>query len=233
MTPPQPQPQPQPHRKATRIFRPALAQSQRGVVLIISLVMLIVVSLLAVTSMHTAVSSEAVAGNARTTALAAQSAEIALRHCESSVLKLMTLANGDTKSPESSYPTDFTDDNIQPASDTAKWVNTDTWDGVSNAIYVVPLSLVNQSDLSTTTYKRPPECLVEPQSVLVAVPAVMAPDGVTVITPAGTTINTTSSFIVTARGFGPEVAAVAGGASRPRPVGSEFWLQSQIHIAKN
>jgi hypothetical protein len=34
-----------------------------------------------------------------------------------------------------------------------------------------------------------------------------------------------SAFVITARGFGPEVAADAG-----RPKGSEIWLQSTIEI---
>lgn len=228
MTPPLPSQR----RKSRGLSRFPLAGRQRGVILIISLVMLIVVSLLALSSMHNAVSSEAVAGNARTTVLASQAAEIVLRHCEASVLKIKTRANGDTTSSDANYSTTFVAANIQPAKTTPQWTSPATWDSSSSAIFVAPLSLVNQTDLPMTTYKRPPECMVEPENFLVLVPAVMAPDGVTVLVPAGTAVNSTSSFIVTARGFGPEVAAVPSGASRLRPLGSEVWMQSQISIAQ-
>ena len=56
--------------------------SQRGVVLIIALVMLVIISLLAVSSMRNSGSTEEVLGNVRTTELATQAAEIALRRCE-------------------------------------------------------------------------------------------------------------------------------------------------------
>jgi hypothetical protein len=73
--------------------------------------------------------------------------------------------------------------------------------------FVLPLSMVG-----TATFKRPPECMVE--SLTGARP-----------TGAGTG-RFTASFIVTARGFGPDVAAAD--ANRSRPVGTEIWLQSTI-----
>jgi hypothetical protein len=43
--------------------------------------------------------------------------------------------------------------------------------------------------------------------------------------PTGTASVTPSAFVITARGFGPEVAAGSG-----RPQGTEVWLQSTIEI---
>lgn len=180
-------------------------------VLIIALVLLVVISLLAVTSMRNASSTEGVAGNVRTTELATQAAEIALRHCESSVLMIQTRANGDTTSLQANYPTTF--NNILPASTPAQWQDMTRWDGSSPAVFVLPLPLLNQDKMLFTTYQRPPECMVE------RLPVVLKGTNV---------VSSTASFVVTARGFGPEVAAVPAGASRVRPVGSEVWLQSQI-----
>lgn len=190
-------------------------RAQHGVVLIIALVLLVVISLLAVSGMRTAGSSERIAGNVRTTELATQAAEIALRHCESSVLKIQRNASGDTTSPEATYPTTFTSAKILPATKPPGWQNKTTWDGSSTAVYVLPESLLNQG-LMTATYKRFPECMVESLPVLVEV--------------AGSPVAKTNlSFVITARGFGPEVAALVS-STRARPVGAEVWLQSHIEL---
>lgn len=189
-------------------------QPQRGVVLVIALILLVVISLLAVTGMRNAGSSESVLGNVRTTELATQAAEVALRHCESSVLKMQKNAKGDTSSPEATYPTTFSLAHILTASTPPHWQDTaGNWDVAPTSVYVLPLSLVNQAGMSiVVTYQRAPECMVEPLPVMLS-------DG---------TVVSTSSFVVTARGFGPEVAAAD--ASRSRPVGSEVWLQSHIEL---
>ena len=186
---------------------------QRGVVLIISLILLVVISLLAVAGMRNAGSSESVLGNVRTTELATQAAEIALRHCESSVLRIQKNVQGDTTSAEATYPTTFTSTNILTATSPAHWQDTaGNWDVAPSSVYVIPMSFLNQTGMAIATYKRAPECMVEPLPVMLS---------------NGTVVNT-SSFVITARGFGPEVAAADG--SRSRPVGSEVWLQSHIKL---
>ncbi|MGV8894428.1 MAG: pilus assembly PilX family protein [Burkholderiaceae bacterium] len=242
------------HSPTTRkIARHAqLPQSQRGVVLIIALILLVVISLLAVTSVRNASSTASISGNVRTTGLATQAAEIALLHCERSVIKILTIANGHADS----YATTFVTANIlltDAVADDPKWQNVaDNWDSASTTVFVLPLSLVNQTGTSmTATYKRAPECMVEHMPVgtqtapaVPAVPAVSAvPAGPRNIPPAvravravravpatySTVEDTDSSYLITARGFGPEVEADAD-TTRTRPVGSEVWLQSQIKI---
>jgi type IV pilus assembly protein PilX len=179
--------------------------SQNGVVLIIALILLVVISLLAVTSMRSAASSESVAGNVRTTELATQSAEIALRHCESSAIKITKLiANPSDSSAEATYSTTLAEGNVLRASTAVQWQSTATWDSTSTAPYVLPSSLVG-----TATFKRPPECMVESLTGVLAV-------------------GTNAAFVITARGFGPEVAEAD--PSRTRPQGTEVWLQSTIEI---
>lgn len=188
----------------TRLSGARLPPAQHGVVLIISLILLVVISLLAVTSLRNAGSSESVAGNVRTTELATQAAEIALRHCEASVLKV--------KGGTAPYTTTFVEGNILPVADPPEWQKMTTWDSTSTATFVLPLPLVNQSNMALTTYQRPPECMVEPLPVKSA----------------GSNTPVTTSFVITARGFGPEVAAAD--AARTRPQGTEVWLQSHMEL---
>ena len=177
-------------------------QDQCGVVLVLALVLLVAISLMAVASLRNASSSESVLGHVRTTELATQAAEIALRHCESSLLKVM--------GGNPSYATTFKSEDILPASAPASWVDLDKWDkwdGISTKPYLLSLSTLNQLDMRVT-YKRPPECMVE-----------QLPDMQSGV----------SSYVITARGFGPEVVATDSQRNR-RPDGSEVWLQSHVHI---
>jgi Tfp pilus assembly protein PilX len=173
---------------------------QSGVVLIISLIMLVIISILATLSIRNATSSEKVSANVRTTELASQAAEIALRYCEEAVLQI-TSGTGTL----TSLPTVL--DYASPPA----WQTITNWDGSTSAPFVIPDTSVNQED-ANITFNRYPECLVERVQVLDAT-------GV---------VSTTSTFTITARGFGPEVAAVT--AARVRPTGSEVWMQSTIEI---
>jgi type IV pilus assembly protein PilX len=163
-------------------------RDQRGVVLIIALIMLVVISLLATLSIRNATSSEAVSGNVRTTQLATQAAEIALRYCEDSV-EQSVIAGGTPTIAISTYQAP------------ARWTDMNEWDGAGTAKVLVPAASVN-TNTATVTFNRVPECLVERLSII-----------------------GTKSFVITARGFGPEVANVAG-----RPKGSEIWLQSTLEF---
>ncbi|MGV8897622.1 MAG: pilus assembly PilX family protein [Burkholderiaceae bacterium] len=170
-------------------------QSQRGAVLMIAMVLLVVISLLAVTSIRNAASTASVVGNVRTTELATQAAEIALLHCESSVLKVLDST--------STYATTFNSSKILAASTPPQWQDMTIWDSTSTKVFVLLLDLVNEA-MSDATYQRPPECMVEHMD------------------------SDPTYYVVTARGFGPEVEQAD--ANRSRPVGSEVWLQSNIKV---
>jgi type IV pilus assembly protein PilX len=191
-------------RTTTMPHRHARAAAQRGVVLIIALVMLVVISMLTTLSIRSAVSTESVSGNVRTTELATQAAEIALRYCEQAVVQIRS---GGTVT--------FTVTPTILAYDTVtfpRWKSTTaTWDVTGSDAFVIPTGYVNQA-AGPATYKRRPECLVESMAVVTAAGA----------------LNTTTTYVITARGFGPEVAAVD--ASRSRPKGTEVWMQSTIEL---
>jgi len=187
---------------------------QKGVVLIIVLIMLGLLSMMATTSLHNAQSTESISGNTRTTQLASQAAEIALRHCEASVMMRMAIKSGDTTSATAQYTTSFTYANITPFESPPAWQDAaGQWDKSNPYVFVIPLSLMGDASL----YKRAPECMVESISE--------QPSGTT--QPAGTR----NHFIITAPGFGPEVASA--GAKRLRPVGTEVWLQTHVSLAKD
>ena len=199
--------------------------AQRGVVLIIALVMLVVISLLATLSMRNATSSESISGNVRTTELATQAAEIALRYCEEAVAQSIGW-------PGTLNPLPF----IPAFSSTPLWSAKNgsgvltNWDGAASSaapvnptgpVLVIPDTSINQAGAGVT-FKRPPECMVERMQ--------MATNS--------TTVTTATTFVITARGFGPDVAADTSGV-RPRPRrgsedsterGSEVWMQSTIEL---
>ncbi|AGX87177.1 pilus assembly PilX family protein [Candidatus Symbiobacter mobilis] len=182
---------------------------QRGVVLIAALIVLMVVSMLATFSIRNSASTESASGAVRTNNLAAQAAEIGLRFCED----VVTMAYGQTPTLPPSLtttPTVF----VNPSS--PMWQSLTFWDAhdaLTKGVFAVPGTIVNQSALGST-YQRAPECIIE------AVPVQLS---------TGQAANNSTSFLITARGFGPEVVGVATGANR-RPQGSEVWLQSTFEL---
>jgi hypothetical protein len=74
-------------RHGVRTCAGAPLRRQRGVVLIVALIMLVVIGLMSVSVMRGALSSDIVANNARAQSLAQQSALVALRYCEREILK--------------------------------------------------------------------------------------------------------------------------------------------------
>jgi type IV pilus assembly protein PilX len=189
------------------------APRQRGIVLIITLVMLVIISLLATFTIRNTISTEAVSGNVRTTQLAHQAAETALRYCETAVASYVR-APVTPPNPVNKLGQDIVVDGqtlkILPQATPPRALTTGNWDKVTDEVLVLPESKVNLG--AGTNYRRMPECMVE------QVPVV--PTG-------GTALSTTTTFLVTARGFGPEVAE---DPLRGRPNGSEVWLQSTIEL---
>jgi Tfp pilus assembly protein PilX len=178
--------------------------SESGVVLIVALIMLVIISLLSITSMRNSASTEALAGNVRTTELATQAADMALRHCESSLIEILTTQAGGTST---GYTTTMSISNILAAKTPPNWQDISAWDTSGTTLtFTLPTSLLG----GTTTYKRPAQCMIETQPIIKA---------------GATTVSGTSSFVITARGFGPEVS---DGSARPE--GTEVWLQSHIEL---
>jgi type IV pilus assembly protein PilX len=184
---------------------------QRGIVLVVALIMLALVSMLVAVSLRNATSTESVSSAVRVTELATQAAEIALRHCEASLLA------------PTSLPAEIPSTAIRPA---PRWHDVQAWDRASEGLVVLPLDAVNPSG-AAPTFHRAPECMVEPLDIASAptpsptsIPTAIMPD------PTPTTPRITA-FVITARGFGPEVPA---DPHRGRPQGTEVWLQSHLEL---
>ena len=188
-----------------------------------AVILLMLISLLTATSIKNAMSTESLINNVRTIELANQSAEVALRHCEASTLNVLRMKNGDS----STYNTTFVESNIiYSDKENQKWKNKALWNSNNTSVFILPLKLVNQADMFLT-YKRPPECMVENVKILLTNLPVVNSSNVE-IRHNGTVMNNKSIFIITARGFGPEVSAA--NQQRAAPQGSEVWLQSQIEL---
>jgi type IV pilus assembly protein PilX len=87
------------------------------------------------------------------------------------------------------------------------WGVIDNWDSSQSLAYTLPAATLNQAQLGVT-YQRLPECMVE------------------------RLLPSEEIFVITARGFGPEVKALDSGAGTRRPLGAEIWLQSHIEFEK-
>lgn len=205
-----------PIKKNHRLQLQQQARAQRGVVLIMALIMLVIISLLTAVTVRNATSSEGISANARQTQLASQAAEAALRYCEQGVIDFLSASTStfvfSVVAPPSASTVTISGTHFQAAVTTTPTsmitANWDTNSGTANTILVLPTSSVNRAGI-TTTFSRPPECMIERLS------------------PSTSTMYS-KNFTITARGFGPEVAAAD--ANRSRPVGSEVWMQSTLEL---
>lgn len=135
---------------------------QRGVSLIVVLVMLVVIGLTAGASMRGAISSEKVVNNLRLEALAQQYAEMALRYCEAqmgedTLVRVPTLQ-----------------DIVLPAAvplNAARWNDPATWTATPGPVTTVPAALVASVADSSFAPARLPQCLVDRVALPTGLPA--------------------------------------------------------------
>lgn len=174
-------------------------QRERGVLLVIVLIMLGILSILASVSIRSASSSEQVSNQTRLKNLAQQAAEAALRFCETQV-QAHALDNTKGFAPQDApvgAPVQYS------------WQSMSNWDAIDAAVnpfvgtgHLKLVDFTAAGDAGTATYfKRRPECMSQFM-----------------------TVANNKVFVTTARGFGPEVAAKNGSV----PVGTEVWLQSVV-----
>ena len=177
----------------------------RGVSLIVVMIMLIIISLTAVSAMKSATSSERVTNNIRMQNLAQQYAEAALRYCEAEIAKtdasrVNTLRNANVFNDDGSgNPVNA---NYPPAG----WGQSNTWTnaggGAAASLTVVPATQI-QSGISAFVPNRLPQCVAERTTL---------PDG-------------SFATVITARGFSPDYVR-KDAASEQTANGSVVWLQS-------
>lgn len=164
---------------------------QRGLSLILTLVMLVVIALTAAASMRGAVTGEKVVNNVRLESLAHEYAEIALRYCEGQIMldsaaRVPTLQ--DTQLP-----------NPVPMGELLGQQSA-TWTASPAVVTTVPATEISSAN-SSATPSTAPQCFVD----------------------RATLPSTSTSFVVTARGFSPGYSARPDGTTLS---GSVVWLQS-------
>lgn len=178
-----------PTREAQRVRRSVLAlepgrvvRPQRGVVLVIALILLVVAAFSSMFVMRSAIFGEQISNNIRSGTLAERSAEVALRYCEQ-----FATPNPPAVGPAGgSVPTlQFTKVGATP---TAWTIPTNWQDG--GAAVKVPQSLLNSggSTSSGIQYVQSPQCMIEDLPLPTVDPKAFP----------------SLSYLVTARGFSPD-----------------------------
>jgi type IV pilus assembly protein PilX len=155
-------------------------RAQRGVVLALSLILLVIISLVSVMAVRGSLSSEQVAKNLRTNAIAMQAAEMALRFCENQVM-----------SGASIYPI-----NEMPLTSTATfptlWQTRANW---SDSAIAGTLSdeVTNSANTAARALATRPQCMIERYPLLTATGGVPR-----------------ESYLITAVGYSPDYRTSSG-----------------------
>jgi type IV pilus assembly protein PilX len=127
--------------------RGASSSRQRGVTLIIALVMLVVIGLASAAVMRSSLTADVVSNNARVHTLAQQAAQLALRFCETQVQRESKDWIGGFKIHDASTGDPY-------------WESFDSWQGGSLKAITVPDAVLHSGD-SSFKPSTPPQCLAE------------------------------------------------------------------------
>lgn len=180
---------------------------QKGVVLIVALILMMVLSILASISIRGASSSEQIANQDRQKALAQQAAEAGLRRCENLVQAYRLDNTKNVPALGGLIP------DPAPGAATYNWeidAGQNFWDSVPGPIapQIVAFAAAGDGVGGHGLYfQRPPECMSQYSAA-----------------------GNTNVVVTTARGFGPEVQAAPNPKDGTLPIGTEVWLQSVINM---
>ena len=159
----------------------AVINRQRGMSLVIVLIMLVVIGLTSAAAIRSATSGERVTNNMRMQNLAQQYAEAALRYCETQI-SLADASRVVTLRESNIVTTAFGADGA--------WSQADTWIGAGGAAASktsVPSAQLKSAD-SSSLPSNLPQCVVEKQTLA----------------------DSKTAYVITARGFSPDYTADAG-----------------------
>ena len=188
--------------KKQLLFAERSSAQQRGVSLVIVLIMLVIIGLTSAAAIRNATSGEKVTNNIRLQSLAQQYAEAGLRYCEAELVKSDTDA-----APVGRMGTALAEVNLQTVAvgGNSIWGQSASWFGnaKSATLTTVPADRITSADSSFQPTTRP-QCIVEKQTLA----------------------DASIVYVVTARGFSPDYSAdtTAGKTTN----GSVVWLQSTI-----
>ena len=192
-----------------------LTPGQRGISLIIVLILMVVIGLTSAAAMRGATSGQRLTNNVRSDNVAQQYAEAALRYCETELRRADPAPPATQARPNSLLRAVIpkNDMNAVPPP-TPTWEKPGAWTGplgIGDAITRTPLNQAQYATVGLSSYlpSKAPECLVEVQTL----GGVVTPFNVTV---------------VTSRGFSSDYRfdAVTGETIQ----GSVVWLQSILNM---
>ncbi len=186
------------------IFKYKNNSSQKGIVLVMGLILLVVISMVAMYTLRSTLTGEQVSKNFRSQSMAMQSAETALRICENAVRANLTqLGTGSDAVNFIVIPTPDTWDNSEAIP--AQWRTRANWTSTSPVMATkIPISLIGSTEMRPLP---PPRCMVEQYEL-----PIMGEDK-----------TMSQPFLVTVVGYSPDYQA----DSKVNTIsGSEVWLQS-------
>jgi type IV pilus assembly protein PilX len=187
-------------------------RGQRGISLIIVLILMVVIGLTSVAAMRGATSGQRLTNNVRAENVAQQYAEAALRYCETELQRPDPAIAGGQARPNSLLRASIIKRDMNVVGTTPVWESLVAWNGpagVGDAISRTTLNTAQYSTAGSSSYSpgKPPECIAEVQTL-----------------GGGTPFNVT---VVTARGFSSDYRADNAGNTIQ---GSVVWLQSILNM---
>lgn len=196
-----------------------LNNRQRGVSLIIVLIMVLIIGLTSVAAIRSATSSEKVTLAIRSEKLTQQYADAALKYCESEIALADADPNRDASLKEAMIDASTAAAAAlgagqeaweQPAS----WVSANAGAGLASSLTTIGIAFFKSAESSyspSATYL--PQCLVEKVNYPVI--------------PATVPATTKTGYMVTARAFSPDYKAKNDGTT---DYGSVVWVQSLVFL---
>jgi type IV pilus assembly protein PilX len=156
-------------------------KGERGIVLILALILLVIISMVAIMAVKGSISGEQVSNNVRSNAVATQAAETALRYCEQDVLSAAPVL------VVNDIPLGATQDFPNLWATRANWINPALANTATVAITI-------STDAAGRTLTTLPRCMIERYQIL-ALPGE----------------NPREAYVITSLGFSPDYATNAGG----------------------
>lgn len=186
---------------------------QRGISLIIVLILMVVIGLTSAAAMRGATSGQRLTNNVRAENTAQQYAEAALRYCETELQRLDPAPPATQPRPNSLLRAVIPKNNMNVAIPRSTWEQPGAWTGAAGVGDAITRTALNDAQFYTaglSSYRpsKAPECVVEVQTL-------------------GGAITPFNVTVVTSRGFSSDYAADLSGNTIQ---GSVVWLQSILNM---
>ena len=182
-----------------------MPRAQRGTVLAITLILLVILSLLGTFAIRNANQSERIMNGVRTSNVAQQAAETGLRFCEQLATAPPagsgTFQSVDAATYVNTTPTTNTEGETP---DRREWADKNSWKSSNARLLSVPESFYNSGKSAATKLTHEPQCIIQ---------ALQTRGGL-------------KGYVITARGYAND--AVIDAASGQVKSGAEVWLQSTL-----